>query len=231
MPKLIPPCLSRLTRYSILPCVIFLLSPWAASAADLKIAVVDVDLAFESYHETRAAANAIEDERAKVRQEVQQHMVKLQELVNKYQTLVKEGSEVSDAQARAKYKEAQKVKEEAESLDRELNQLRERRERQLDTSMAQRREVLYKTIFDVVNQKAEGFDLVLDKSGAGLSRMPFILRMNREKIIDLTEDVVKELNKDAPPGFIPGARAVPPGLEGPDKEPGIPVAPAVPRDP
>ena len=68
---------------------------------------------------------------------------------------------------------------------------------------------------------------MFDSSGAGLSQMPILLHTNPAKIPDLTAEIIKELNKDAPAGYIPGA---PSTLPDPDEKksilPGVPVEPA-----
>ena len=57
--------------------------------------------------------------------------------------------------------------------------------------------------------------------------MPILLHVNPETIPDLTDEVIMELNKDAPAGFIPGAPAsLPEPGAGEGALPGEPVAPS-----
>ncbi len=208
----------RLYWFIVLGLTLSVSLPAGVVGADLKVAVADVNRVFNEFYKTREAADVIQDELATVRREINERMAVYKQLVDEINRLMKEASELSPELGRAKRMEADEKKSEMQSLERQISQHQERRQRQIETEQATKRRDLFAQIFGVVGAKSKekGFDLVFDKSGAGLSQMPMLLHANPETIYDLTEEVIAELNKDAPAGFIPGAPATLP-------EPGVGV--------
>ena len=179
------------------------------TTTDLKVAVADVNKVIKNYHKTRAAADLIEDELATMNRERNVRLAKYKLLVDEYNLLAKEANELSPELGQAKKAAAQEKRLEMQSLEREIAQFIERRQRQIETDQATKRRDIFAEIYSAVGamSKEKGFDLVFDRSGAGLSQMPMLLHANPETIYDLTDEVIAELNKSAPKGYIPGAPA------------------------
>ena len=80
-------------------------------------------------------------------------------------------------------------------MEREINDFRQTRERQLQEQALRMREGIVKEITDVVMDKVKSnnLDLVFDKSGMSLNGVP-ILMFSRDNF-DFTSDVVAVLNK------------------------------------
>jgi Skp family chaperone for outer membrane proteins len=80
-------------------------------------------------------------------------------------------------------------------MEREINEFRQTRERQLQEQAMRMREGIVKEITDVVNEKvkANALDLVFDKSGMSLNGVPLL--MYSKENVDFTNDVVAVLNK------------------------------------
>jgi outer membrane protein len=97
----------------------------------------------------------------------------------------------------------EKVKE-IRSMEMEMQEFAERRQTQLKQEDMQIRKGLYEEILVVVRDKskADGFDLVFDKTGVSLSTIPIILHVKEGAATDMTDQLIVELNKNAPP---PGA--------------------------
>ncbi len=89
-------------------------------------------------------------------------------------------------------------------MEMEMQEFAERRQTQLKQEDMQIRKGLYEEILVVVRDKskAEGFDLVFDKTGVSLSTVPIILHVKEGAATDLTDQIIVELNKSAP---VPGA--------------------------
>ena len=81
------------------------------------------------------------------------------------------------------------------TMEREINEFRQTRERQLQEQALRMREGIVKEITDIVMDKvkANNLDLVFDKSGMSLNGVPIIM-FSRDNI-DFTNDVVAVLNK------------------------------------
>ena len=80
-------------------------------------------------------------------------------------------------------------------MEREINDFRQTRERQLQEQALRMREGIVKEITDVVLErvKSQNLDLVFDKSGMSLNGVPLLL-FSRDSV-DFTTDVVTALNK------------------------------------
>src|SRR5206468_3434167 len=81
------------------------------------------------------------------------------------------------------------------NMEREINEFRQTRERQLQEQAMRMREGIVKEITDIVNDKvkANNLDLVFDKSGMSLNGVPLL--MSARDNYDFTNDVIAVLNK------------------------------------
>jgi len=97
------------------------------------------------------------------------------------------------------FKEYNKTKEaeisKIKSMEREISDFRQTRERQLQEQLMRMREGIVKEITDVVMEKvkANNLDLVLDKSGMSINGVPVLMYSHDN--IDFTNDVIAVLNK------------------------------------
>src|SRR5438552_5918296 len=90
------------------------------------------------------------------------------------------------------------------SMEREISDFRQTRERQLQEQLMRMREGIVKEITDVVMEKvkANNLDLVFDKSGMSINGVPVLMYSHDN--IDFTNDIIAVFNK-------PG-RAAPPAV-------------------
>jgi len=87
---------------------------------------------------------------------------------------------------------------EVRNLEREINEFRNTRERQLQEQALRMRNNIVEEIMKIVNDrvKADGYDLVFDKSGATMNGLQLIL-FSKDSM-DFTNDVITALNKTKP---------------------------------
>src|SRR5438552_15693733 len=80
-------------------------------------------------------------------------------------------------------------------MEREINEFRQTRERQLQEQALRMREGIVKEITDVVMEKVKSnsLDFVFDKSGMSLNGVPML--MYAKDNVDFTNDVITVLNK------------------------------------
>ena len=81
------------------------------------------------------------------------------------------------------------------NMEREINDFRQTRERQLQEQAMRMRETLVKEITDVIMErvKSSGYDMVFDKSGQSTNFIAVV--MYAKDSMDFTTDVVTALNK------------------------------------
>ena len=180
---------------------LFLMSVVPASAQEtLKIATVDMQQLFKEYHRTNAAQKDINIERAKIQKENNERLTRIRELETELQGLRKqlEDPSISDKKKQELFKGFQAKTQEGVALDRERREYLQRRNTALNEKMGQRMRGILEEIRKMVEDhaKSDDFDYVFDKSGMSTSQVPFLLYT--KDATDMTGDLLKELNKDAP---------------------------------
>lgn len=182
-----------------------------ASAADLKFGVVDMSKAFSEFHKTKKSATDFKANVDKAQSEMNDRWTVYRNLMNDMQKLKKEASDpimTPDARAK-KAAEFEEKGKELRSLEQTIGEEQNRRSTQLKQEDVQIRRGIYDEILVVVRDKAktEGYDFVFDKSGMSLSTVPVLIYY--KDAVDITDEVVVELNK--------GAEAAPATAEAPKK--------------
>lgn len=175
-------------------------------AADLKIGVIDMSKVFQEFHKTKTAADKYKGNYEKAAQEMTERQEKYKSLAAEAQKLQKLAQDsIITPEQRAKYgaELGEKVKE-IRALEMEMQEFADRRQQQLKQEDMQIRKGLYEEILVVVRDRSKKdlYDIVFDKTGVSLSTVPIILHVREGAATDLTDQLIVELNKDAPP---PGA--------------------------
>ena len=184
-----------------------LASPLAAFAqGTLKIGTVDMQRAFKEYNKTKEAEAKINDAKNSARKEyddrAQDYKKALDEINNLNKQLESPALSADKKTQTAKDRDDKISK--IKSMEREISDFRQTRERQLQEQLMRMREGIVKEITDVVMEKvkANNLDLVLDKSGMSINGVPVLMYSHDN--IDFTNDIIAVLNK-------PG-RAAPPAV-------------------
>jgi outer membrane protein len=195
-----------------IPLVILL--PIAALAQGVKIGTVDMNRAFKEYNKTKDAEAKINDAKNQAKKEYDDRADAYKKALDDVNNLNKQ----LDAPALSAEAKGQKAKERDDkianikNMEREINEFRQTRERQLQEQALRMREGIVKEITDVVNTKvkAQNLDLVFDKSGMSLNGVP-LLMYSRDNV-DFTNDVITELNR---PGRVSSVSTSPAAKEPP----------------
>ena len=183
-----------------------------SSAADLKMAVIDMKKAFEDFHKTQEAAETYKGNYNKAAGEMRERQDAYKKLTTDMQQLDKKARDTiltPDQRQKAIAELNEKMKE-ARALEAEMQEFAERRIGQLKQEDMKIRQTLYEEISTVVRDHAlkNGYDMVFDKTGVSLSTVPILIFVKETAASDITSQVVVELNKNAP---APGAAK--PGVE------------------
>ena len=192
-----------------------LLLPMTAPAqSTLRIGTVDMNRAFKEYNKTKDAEAKINDAKNQAKKEYDDRADAYKKALDDINNLNKQ----LDAPALSADAKTQKAKERDDkianikNMEREINEFRQTRERQLQEQALRMREGIVKEITDVVNEKvkAQSLDLVFDKSGMSLNGVPLL--MYSKDNVDFTNDVVAALNK---PGRVSTPLATPAAVASP----------------
>jgi len=169
-----------------------------ASAQAFKIGTVDMKKVFESYYKTKDAETRINEARNSAKKELDDRM----DVYNKGVNEVKKLNEEIESPALGKEAKEQKSKSrdekvgELKTMEREINEFRQTREKQLQEQSVRMRGGIVEEINKVVEArvKSENYDLVLDRSGPSLNGVPIVLYARDS--FDFTNEVVTALNKN-----------------------------------
>ncbi len=181
---------------------LILSSPIAGFAqGTLKIGTVDMQRAFKEYTKTKDAETKINDAKNAAKKEYDDRAEAYKKALDEINNLNKQ----LDAPALSAEAKTQKAKERDDkianikNMEREINDFRQTRERQLQEQAMRMREGIVKEITDVVMEKvkANNMDLVFDKSGVSLNGVPVLMYSHDN--VDFTNDIIAVLNKPGRP--------------------------------
>ena len=185
-------------------------SPVAAQGS-FKIGIIDMKRVFSEYYKTKDAEKSVNDGKEAAKKQLDERNAKYRDLIGKWQEsqkLINDPAISEDLRAQKK-KEAEELSSEAKSLEREMAEFRQRREQQLQEQVTRVRKGILDEIKVLVERKAKdaNYDLVFDKSGMGVNGVPFLLFS--KDAVDFSQEIVGELNKDAPKEAAAAAPATP----------------------
>ena len=175
-----------------------LATPIAAFAqGTAKIGTVDMQRAFKDYNKTKDAEAKINEAKNAAKKEYDDRAEAYKKALDEINNLNKqlESPALSADKKTGMAKERDDKIATIKSMEREISDFRQTRERQLQEQLMRVREGIVKEITDVVMEKvkANHFDLVLDKSGMSINGVPFLLYAPEN--VDFTNDIIAVLNK------------------------------------
>ncbi len=197
----------------IRPLIVSLLlaSVSLASAADLKFGVVDMSKAFSEFYKTKEAAEKFKANVDKAQKQMNDRWSVYKNLMGDMTKLKKEASDpimTPDARAK-KANEFENKGKELRALEQEIGEEQNRRSNQLKQEDVSIRKGIYEEILVVVRDKAkaESYDFVFDRSGMSLSTVPVLVYY--KDAVDITDQIIVELNKNAGAPVAPAATEAP----------------------
>ncbi len=188
-------------------------APVSLANADLKIAIIDLGKAFDSYYKTKDASARIEEKKAAYTKEIQDMVADFQHMQDDAQKLYQAANDPTLSK-QAQNDKATALQQKKQDLMNMSNKIEERKTEDSNTikdEIVRRDKEIVDEITGVVTAYAapQGYDLVIDKSSAAAaSGIPIIL-YNSSKLIDITADIVAKLNAGAPVGGAAPSGAAP----------------------
>ena len=170
--------------------------PLAAKEAPLKIAVIDMNRVFQEYNKTRINEAKLKKQAEIFKEysdQLAQSLVKLRQefikLRDDSQNMVYTAAERENRRMNAQDKYRQVA-----AKEQEIREYNREKQAQLRDEYEKLRSSILADISAVVSAKclAEGYGLVLDKSGRTLNNIPQVVYSS--KMLDITDSVIKTLN-------------------------------------
>ncbi|MEA3207091.1 MAG: outer membrane protein [Chthoniobacter sp.] len=172
--------------------------PAFAQSVTIKIGTVDMKKVFESYYKTKDAEAKINEARNNAKKELEDRMDQAKKVLDEVKKLDEEiaspalSKEAKDAKSKIRGERAAEL----QTMDREIREFQASREKQLQEQSVRMRGGIVDEINNVVSAKvkADGYDIVFDRSGPSLNGVPIVLYA--KETYDFTPDVVSALNKN-----------------------------------
>ena len=162
-----------------------------------KIGTVDMQRAFKDYNKTKDAESKINEAKNAAKKEYDDRAEAYKKALDEINNLNKqlESPALSADKKTGMAKDRDDKIANIKSMEREISDFRQTRERQLQEQLMRMREGLVKEITDVVMEKvkAKSLDFVLDKSGASINGVPVVLYAPEN--VDFTNEIIEALNK------------------------------------
>src|SRR5689334_5906329 len=167
----------------------------------MKVGTVDMSRAFKEYNKTKDAEAKINEAKNAAKKEYDDRADSYKKALDEINSLNKQLDSAAlstDAKGKLAKDRDDKIAN-IKNMEREINEFRQTRERQLQEQALRMREGIVKEITDVVMEKVKstGLDIVFDKSGMSLNGVPIV--MFAPENWDFTAEVLTALNKNSKP--------------------------------
>ncbi len=182
-----------------------------AQAQDVKLGLIDFARMQRQFYRTDSERKQFEDKRTEERNKVEERKAKLKELIQAQQDAQKQLSDptLSEDKKKSTMDAAMERQGQITSAQREILELETRLNKELADSANEIQRSLTKEIYDVIGKVAEskGLDVVLNRT-FGINGVPTVAYSRAsEGVPDFTDEVIAELNKNAPAGWTPPAES------------------------
>jgi outer membrane protein len=178
-----------------------------AGAQDRRAAVVYVNLdrCFNEYYKTRVADAQLKAQAREYDEELKNMLAEGERLQKEFNALREESlnTALSEEVRAAKRNAAEEKVMAIREHESRVQTYRERRTKQLEEQSRRMRKGLVAEIKELIQKYARdrGIAAVLDSSGATLNGVEAVLYVDPR--FDITEEIIRELNKSAPPDLPP----------------------------
>ena len=166
-------------------------------AAEVKIAVIDMQKTFEEYEKTKTIEIKLKQQMEVFREYSNQLQQQYQNLRKQYESARDDSQNIalSGAERENRRLKAQQLYESMMLKDQEMNSYKESRKEQIREMYTKLRDEAVDEIRKAVHNKAvlEGYTIVLDKSGETLNNVESVIYFQAN--LDITESIIQDLNR------------------------------------
>ena len=168
-----------------------------ARAAELKIAVIDMQKTFREYEKTKTIEIKLQQQMEVFKEYSSQLNQQYQNLRKQYESARDDSQNItySSAERENKRLKAQQLYESLKLKDQEISIYKEGRKEQIRDMYAKLRGEVVDEIRKAVHNKAvlEGYTIVLDQSGESLNDVGFVIYV--QPGLDITDAIIQDLNR------------------------------------
>ena len=166
-------------------------------AAELKIAVIDMQKAFQEYEKTKTIEIKLNQQMEVFKEYSNQLNQQYQNLRKQYEAARDDSQNIafSGAERENKRQKAQQLYESLKLKEQEMTSYTESRKTQIRDMYTKLRGEVVEEIRKAVHNKAvlEGYTIVLDQSGESLNDVGFVIYV--QPGLDITDSIIQDLNR------------------------------------
>jgi len=185
-----------LTLSFVALAITVLFTPVRTHAAELKIAVVDMQEVFKQYEKTKEADTKLKEQMSGYKKERDERMEDYRKLIEQIKGL-RDGAQDPSLSEVARGEKQQMLEEkvnEARAREREIREFDGTTQKLFGEQSKRMRDKILEEIQVEIDKFAKGkYSIVFDKSGMTLNGTPTLVY--HEGLVDLTDEIVKALNK------------------------------------
>ena len=168
-----------------------------AHAAELKIAVIDMQKAFQEYEKTKTIEIKLNQQMEVFKEYSSQLNQQYQNLRKQYESARDDSQNIaySAAERENRRQKAQQLYESLKLKEQEMTSYTESRKTQIRDMYTKLRGEVVDEIRKAVHNKAvlEGYTIVLDQSGESLNDVGFVIYV--QPGLDITDEIIQDLNR------------------------------------
>lgn len=177
----------------------------ASAHAQVKMGIVDLRKVFDGYYKTREADTKIKGEASELEKTAKGMLDDYRKSNEEYKSLVEAAgdSAISTDEKQKRRKAAEDKLLEIRNLEQQVQQYQRQSEATLLEKRKRMRDQILREIRETVvsKSKAAGYTFVMDVAADSVNQTPIVLYTNGEN--DLTEELLRQLNANAPAGSLP----------------------------
>jgi outer membrane protein len=171
-----------------------------AQVAPGKFVTVDLNRIFNDYYKTPIASAKLKEAATAYNKEHDDMMAEFKKQVDELNKM-REDAEKPEYTPEVRAQKQKAVTERlqaAQKGERDITEFRRTHQRALEEQTQRMRQTILKEVAEVIQKEARdaGYQIVFDKSGNSMNGVPGIVYS--ADTMDITEDIVKILNKNAP---------------------------------
>jgi len=166
-------------------------------AAELKVAVINYEKAFDAYGKTVEFKAVIEEKQKAFQEELQAKQAEFkgyEEKILNFQKQLQDPAVAESIKAQVQG-ELKALVQKGTAEEQAFNQQVQRKRQSLQEEMNQQRQLILRDMGQIVEKysKEQGYDIVLDSSSSTVGRTPFVLYYDTK--YDITEAAIALLNQ------------------------------------
>jgi len=179
-----------------------------SAAQELKVGVVDYGRVQRHYYRTEVERKALELRREEEEKKLEGQVSEARKLLGEQQGAQKtlQDPTLSDDKKKVILQEAEGRAQKINDLQRKVLDAQNVANSELSQEANRAQLALHQEIYEAITKVAEAkaLDLVHNRT-FGVNGVPTVAYANTKKMTDVTDDVIGELNKNAPPDALPPA--------------------------